>query len=77
MELQPYLLIEAQSPGLLQTRCQEVLLLEEEDDGWVFYYLPQGAPFTAVTQNGSTNFLQAFLITSHPDVDEVPEELTH
>jgi len=77
MELQPYLLIEAPSPALLEARCREVLLIEEEEEEWVFYYIPHGAPFTAITQNGSTNFLQAFLVSSHPEVDEVPVELTH
>ena len=79
MELEPYLLIQGWTPDQLQERCQATLKFEEESDGWVYYYMPHGAPFTAPDAQGAVIFFQAFLVTSHPNADdeEIAGEFKH
>ena len=75
MELEPYLLIQGWTPAQLQQRCQETLKFEEIDEDYVFYYMPLGAPFTAPDDTGTTIFFQAFIVSSHPDIDEENEPI--
>jgi len=74
MELQPYKVVQADTVQALEEECNKLLEMEEVDDDFTFYYMPLGTVQVARNWEGHCSFIQAFIVSSHPDMDEIDGE---